>query len=79
MTCFLLFIVDLQHTDKNVIEKAFKKAFPHAVNLPKTCQDVWHVIHRIDTVLAHNHPGNIANLYYHFNFFSQITSVAKRI
>jgi hypothetical protein len=40
-----------------MIEEAFWKSFPGAKNLPKTCQDVWHVIHRIDTVLAHNHPG----------------------
>lgn len=25
--------------------------------MPKTCQDIWHVIHRIDSVMAHNHPG----------------------
>lgn len=32
--------------------KHFKKK-----DLPKTCQDIWHVLHRIDSVMAHNHPG----------------------
>lgn len=72
---FLFFIVNLSHIDKYVIEKAF----PDAKNLPKTCQDVWHVIHRIDTVLSHNHSGNITNLYYHFNLISHIISIVKRI
>lgn len=35
---------------------AWLKTFS-AASTPKTCQDIWHVIHRIDSVMAHNHPG----------------------
>ncbi len=45
-----------QLSDKNSICSCWEEIFPDFVP-PNICQDLWHVLHRIDQVLNHRHPG----------------------